>query len=307
MVLMGKRLRASHGSILRLVQATTLCGAIAFAPAKANAADAGADRAGAGRFVVLYGETDDAGLLRQARWVVLDADHHPSLQGLEPGRTMSFGYLSLGEVDSKRTHYQDAQAARLLLDQNPNWPGSFYVDLRRPAWRTMVLDRLAPAVLKQGFQGLFLDTLDDAAFLERRDPRRYAGMTKAAEDLVRALHARYPAVPLLLNRAYELHDGLAADLYAVLGESVITDYDFARRRYRKQSVADATWQLDKLRALRARHPGLLTFTLDYWNPADTAGVRQLYAAQRAEGNIPYVSTIDLQTIVPEPAADGGAR
>lgn len=41
-------------------------------------------------------------------------------------------------------------------------------------------------------------------------------------------------------------------------------------------------------------------TLDYWNPADTAGLRRIYRAQRANGFLPYVATVELDRLVPEP-------
>ena len=252
------------------------------------------------RFVVYYGDTAQPGSFDGYDVIVLNGEHHPGLATLPVG-SLTFGYLSMGEAARDRSYFPAAQQAGVLLRGNPNWPGSFYVDLRKPAWQRLVLDQLAPAVLAQGFRGLFLDTLDDAAFLEKADPKRYAGMTSAAADLVHALHARFPNVPIILNRAYDLHDAVAPDLWGVLGESVLTDYAFASKRYVRQSAADAHWQLEQLHSLRAKYPGLRVFTLDYWSPADQGAIRRLYAQEREAGNTPYVATVDLQHIVPEPS------
>jgi hypothetical protein len=42
------------------------------------------------------------------------------------------------------------------------------------------------------------------------------------------------------------------------------------------------------------------FTLDHWNPADTAGVARIYAAHRKNGFVPYVAGANLSAIMAEP-------
>src|SRR3546814_1977742 len=69
--------------------------------------------------------------------------------------------MSLGEMESWRPDFAAVKASGVLLDENPHWPGSYFVDIRNPAWQKRILDTLAPAVWTQGFHGFFLDTLDD--------------------------------------------------------------------------------------------------------------------------------------------------
>lgn len=261
---------------------------------------AGGPAAAADRFVVYYSGEAPAAALAAYRWAVLDAEHHPDLRAVAAAGTVTFGYLAAAEAERGRPWHAEAEAAGVLLEENPSWPGSRYADVRRPEWRALVLDRMLPALLARGFAGLFLDTLDDAGFLEQRDPVRFAGMVAAAAELVREIRRRHPGLPIMLNRAYELHALVAADIDAVLAESVRGGYDFAARRYRPQSDSDVRWQIDRLAALRAANPKVRVFTLDYWDPGDAAGVRRLYAAQRRAGFVPYVATIDLHRIVPEP-------
>lgn len=252
------------------------------------------------RFVICYAAEIPAGALASCRWAVLDGDHHPNLAALHAAGTTTHGYVSVGEIERTRPHFAQAAAAGLLLDANPNWPDSRYVDLRRPEWETLLLDRILPAMLDQGFDGVFLDTLDDAAFLEARDPVHCAGMTQAAAGLVRAMHRRFPGARLMLNRAYEIQPLVCDALDSVLAESIYGGYDFARKRCRTQTPADVRWQLDRLAELRRRVPDLRIFTVDYWDLHDPAGQRRIYAQQRRNGFIPYVATIDLQHVVPEP-------
>ena len=83
-------------------------------------------------------------------------------------------------------------------------------------------------------------------------------------------------------------------------QAVPGGYDFARKRCRAQAPADVRWQLDRLAELRRRAPQVRIFTIDYWDPRDPAGQRRIYAQQRRNGFIPYVATVDLQHVVPEP-------
>ncbi len=283
-----------HGRRGMLSRATGLVLGAAFGrPATSRAANSE-------RFVICYAAEIPAAALASCRWAVLDGDHHPDLAPLHAAGATTYGYVSVGEIERTRRHFAEAAAAGLLLDANPNWPDSRYVDLRRPEWQALLLDRILPSVLDQGFDGVFLDTLDDAGFLETRDPMHCAGMTQAAAHLVQAMHQRFPEAKLVLNRGYEIQPLVCNALDSVLAESIYGGYDFARKRCRTQIPADVRWQLDRLADLRRRAPDVRIFTVDYWDPHDFAGQRRIYAQQRRNGFIPYVATVDLQHVVPEP-------
>lgn len=253
------------------------------------------------RFVVYYSNNAQPAEFAPFQWAVLDSDFHPPLAAIQALGAQTFGYLSAGEAERNRAHFGSIPAG-VLLDENPNWPGSFYADVRRPEWRALMLDRLLPELLARGFQGVFLDTLDNPPFLEARDPRRFAGMTAAAAELVLAMRARYPRLPIMLNRAYELHAAAGQAVDIVLAESLLGGFDFAQRRYKPVDAEGVQWGMARLAELQRLHPRVRIFTLDYWDPADTAGIRRIYATQRRHGFVPYVATIDLHRIIPEPRA-----
>lgn len=125
-------------------------------------------------------------------------------------------------------------------------------------------------------------------------------MTSAAADLVTSIRRRYPQIRIMLNRAYELLPLVERDIDYVLGESVFTDYDFATKRYGIVPRELYLQQVRLLKAAQARRPALQVFTLDYWNPTDEPGIARIYAEQRQNGFSPYVSTIELDRIVPGP-------
>lgn len=252
------------------------------------------------RFVIYYGQSASIDELAPYRRAVLDADHHPPIAPLKARGIELFGYVSIGEADETRTYHAEVAAANVLLGSNANWPGAHYADLRKPAWRAFLLDRIIPAVLAQGFQGLFLDTLDDAAFLENADPVGNRGMIEAGAATIRAIRARYPSVPLMLNRAYEVAALVPNELESILAESMASSYDFKTRRYHLRTGADLNWGMARIAELRALNPRMGFYSLDYWDPADRRSILRLYDQERRAGFIPYVATIDLQKIVAEP-------
>ena len=218
--------------------------------------------------------------------LVLDADHHPPLGPLSAQRKLLLGYISLGEVERYRSHFADVKAEGILVQENGDWPGSFYVDLRDPRWTERVMSELVPEILRRGFDGVFLDTLDNAAELERIDPAAYAGMTAAAARLVRTIRFHFPKITIMLNRAYEILPMVEQDVDMVLGESVFTDYNFETKDYGRVPAEDYREQVELLQAAMARQPKLRVMTLDYWDLQDLDGIRRIYREQRPTASSP---------------------
>lgn len=252
------------------------------------------------RWVVCYGDCPEPGALLAYDVVVLDADRHPPLRSLvERGRTV-LAYLSVTQIGRSRLYFQELERAGAILGRHPTWTDAHYLDFRRREWTTQVLDNIVPRALDSGFSGLFLDTLDDAEYLERSDPERYSGMRDAAVQLVQTIRRRFPGIVLMANRGYALMPRLASSLDILLGESVVGTFNPATRTYARQTPADVEWQVNALREARRLNPRLKLFSLDYWDPADSEGVLTLYHEQRARGFVPYISTPLLDTVVEEP-------
>ena len=252
------------------------------------------------RWAVCYSASAEPAALARYDLVVLDAVRHPSLAPLLAQKRTVLAYLSLTEMVKGHDAFPELERAGVVLDPHPGWNGTYYLDFRRPEWTRLVLDRLVPRALKAGFTGMFLDTLDDAAFLEAQDPVRYRGMHEAAVRLVRAIREQHPQIVLMVNRGYTLMPELAAAVDIVLGESVVSTFRSDMKAYARVSDGDVAWQLNALREARATNPALRVLTLDYWDPADAEGIRRIYKKQRANGFSPYVSTPTLDTLVEEP-------
>lgn len=252
------------------------------------------------RWVVCYSDEVRVDALTAYDLIVLDNRYHPPLAPLLAARKDLYGYLSLGEVEESYPYFAAVQIDGLLRGENPNWKGSHFVDWRDPRWERRVISELIPEVLRKGFGGLMLDTVDDAEYLESLDPVRNRGMKDAAVRMIREIRRAFPTVRIILNRGFFLLDAVAPGIQYVLAESVASRYDFATRTYRRASKAEYAAVVELLKAARERHPSLGVLTLDYWWPSDTAKVRSIYELERRNGFVPYVSTVGLDTVVAEP-------
>lgn len=263
------------------------------------AAETGASDAG-WRWGVDYGPSTDPMLARACRLLVLEPHHPRPIAPLRGPGAMLLAYLSLGEVERSRPYVAALDTAGALGAANPDWPDARTLDLRHPVARRLVIERLVPDVLALGYDGIFIDTIDSVEAMERRDPVANRGMIAAAAALIAELRARFPRMRIMLNRGYALMPDVAPQIDILLGEAMASRWNFVTKRYELLSDADWQWQAERLRAAQVRNPALILTTLDYWDPAQTAQVARLYARERAAGFRPYVATLALDRLFPEP-------
>ena len=249
-----------------------------------------------GNFVVYYGSEAEAAAFARFDLVVLDSGYSEIVEALKKGKKTVLAYLSLGEVNNTRDYFAEIKGKGLLLEKNPNWPDAFMVDIRKAEWRDYVLGVLIPLIIADGFDGIFIDTLDSSINQERVNARKFGGMTKAASDLVKQIRARYPRLKIMLNRAYEIGPEVACSIDYLLGESICGSYDFAEKKYIMNNEKAYEDEVKILKNIRKANPRLLIMTLDYCEPKDRARREAIRKKQKKNGFIPYVTTIGLDTI-----------
>jgi len=251
-------------------------------------------------WAVYYSNKAPLSTLMQYQLLIFDNETHPPITPLIENNKIVLGYLSLGEVGQHRTYYHQLKRDGLLLQENENWPGSYAIDIRDKRWTSMVIETLLPSILQQGFHGIFIDTLDIPPHQESLAPKRFRGMKKAAIQLIETIRYHYPSIKIMLNRGYEILPQVAPIIDYALGESVYTTYNFTTESYEPVNSSLYTQQVNILNSAKKVAPHLVVMTLDYWQPNDVQGIANIYAQQRANGFVPYVGTIKLDIIVPEP-------
>ena len=252
------------------------------------------------RWVTYYSNKAPLEAFKPYQLCVFDSTEHPPLMALKQANKTLLGYISLGEVEQYRSHFKEVKKEGILLDENPNWKGSFFVDLRNALWVKRVVEELVPAILQKGFDGIFMDTLDNAETLEERDPIKYEGMKQAAIDLVKAIRQNYPQIKIMMNRGFQLLPQLTSVIDMEMGEVIYTQYDFQKKKYLLQPLEEHKYYVKTLKEAQKANPSLKVFTLDYWDKTKTQEISNIYKKQREDGFIPYVATIKLNEIIPEP-------
>lgn len=244
-------------------------------------------------WAAFYGSQATPEALRGPDLLVLEPDHPWTPASFRrPGQRI-LAYLSLGEVHTTRAYYPALEKARALAGPNPDWPGAMRLDPRSEAWRQLVLGAIAPALLKKGYDGFFLDTLDVGAYLERE--RQYPGATVAMARLVSDLHAKFPQALIVANGGLDLLPHAASALSGVAVESVFTDYDFAAKQYRVRAPEKARERAAWLSQTVAPY-GLPLLVLEYVAPEATGSRKGVAGEVKAAGFVPFVSDIGLERL-----------
>lgn len=272
-------------------------GALFLAP---NLGRARALSSGSLRWGIDYSPNTQQTIARTFDLLVLEPDHRRAIEPLRGPGAQLFGYISLGEVHRTRSYFSDLDRTGNFLKANPNWPDARYIDLRSDAWRRILLERLIPEILELRYNGIFIDTLDNAEAMETDDPIGNHGMVEAAASLICDIRTHFPEIKIILNRGYAVLPAVATQIDFALGEAMATKWDFVLKRYVRQTEADWEWQATRLRAAKALNAGLTLLTLDYWDVSDRAGTARLYDEERRAGFEPYVTTLQLDRLFAEP-------
>jgi cysteinyl-tRNA synthetase, unknown class len=125
-------------------------------------------------------------------WIVIDtsysggqggkwtAEDLGAIRSGKEGRKV-LAYLSIGEAEDYRWYWRrkwdadgdgqpDKNAPHFLCDENPDWRGNYRVRYWNAVWQRIILSWLGE-IISQGFDGVYLDTVDSFEFFEY-DPKR---------------------------------------------------------------------------------------------------------------------------------------
>lgn len=254
------------------------------------------------KFVVYYDKKVPVDSFKEYDLVVFDATRHPDFAALQP-KTTVLGYVSIGEVHNFDELLPELRAENAILAKNNVWD-SYIVDVRNKTWRNYILKEKIPALVKAGFDGVMIDTVDSAIAFETPDAPQYAGMYYSAATLIHDIRRNYPDLKIMINRGFALLDALDGDVDYVLAESVYAKIDPKTSR---PSVWDESEQKPVVALLHRamkNNPQLKVYTLDYWDISDVQGINSIYQTQRSRGFIPYVATPDLRSYHAEPMQAG---
>ncbi len=249
------------------------------------------------RWAVYYGELLPARTFRGLDLVIFDRERHPDIRPLK-GRTLTFAYISIGEVWDGEHEAAEKKGSKLLISKNKVWK-SHVVDITDPAWTDIVLAKVEDAKSK-GFDGVMLDTIDSPLYLaaESRDNKRLKAVEDAAVALIHQIRKHYPQTKIILNRGFSILPRVAGEIDYVLAESIFAKTDVSTGQFGLFPPMTYAGVAEQLQGVAAENPRLQILTLDYWNTQDVKGLERIYTTQRARGFSPYVTLPDLQSFTP---------
>ena len=227
--------------------------------------------------------------------LVLDGEGATAAQiaSLHRAGKLVLAYLDVGTIEQGRSWYPLLKPYR--LDWWPDW-GEWYAAVAKPGFRRAIATRIAPRLLRKGFDGLFLDNTD----MIESHPRQTAGMRTLARQLSRLVRRRHR---LLFTQNGEGSIGPTLRYYDGWNrEDVTSTYDFGLRRYAIQSRADIGAAQRALRWV-VRHR-LLALATDYTAAGDASAAARSRSDACAAGALPFVSDIDLTRVAAVPARCG---
>ncbi|MFQ5751432.1 MAG: endo alpha-1,4 polygalactosaminidase [bacterium] len=248
-------------------------------------------------WVCVYNENASISALKKFDLAVLDADAHPDLTALKNSPTILIGYVSLGEVGSYRWYWPFIANKPWILDKNPNWDGRM-IDVRAAEWHDWVIEKIIPRILAKGFDGIFLDTIDNAAYLEKYHPeKKYPGAQASMIHLIKAIRNKFPKKYILVNRGSAILNEIGAFIDGVVAESIFSAIDLnAKQKLRSRTADEYEPEVQKLLAARKKF-NLMVFTLDYTETENNKFfIRDVIAKARQNDFIPYISTTKLDSV-----------
>ena len=223
--------------------------------------------------------------------VVVDGEEVSPAQvrALRARGVLVLGYLSIGTIERWRSWYPRARPYR--LERWQDW-GEWYADTSRAGFRRLIARVVAPALLRKGLDGLFLDNVDMIETHRRQAP----GMRALVGALSRLAHGRDDL--LFAQNGDRVIAPFLPHLDGWNREDVSWTWSFRRRRYVRVAARDRRAAQATLR--RVARAGLLVTATDYVRRGDDAATREAVANACAAGALPFVSDIRLRRLPPEP-------
>jgi hypothetical protein len=255
------------------VQLVVLVVALAGSTAGAGELSAARQRVREAKNYYCYYGVDRAGELEKFDVVIL---HTPAatpelVKRLKSKDVVTIGYITCGEdlppprkgdgsgPGGMASWYFDKDNDR-KPDMHPIWKSPF-ANAADPKWREDRIKEARRLMEEVGFDGIFLDTVDDVTIY----PETFDGMVELIRDFRMAL----PNAPIIMNQSWELLLKTAPEIDGLMLEGFSTSYDFDAKSYRRNPPSWDDSGLANVKKYivptRAKHP-FQVVVLDYARP-----------------------------------------
>jgi len=246
-------------------------------------------------FIICYNPATPVKQFARFPLVVVDYEYPPAwVSSLSGQGKVVFGYLSIAKVHHQRPFFAKLKELEIGYMQDPQFSGTLQVNAADLKWQKLVVQEIVPEIKRRGFNGIFLDDLDD---LKNRK------LEQQGVSLIREIRRAHPELKLMANRGLEYLADFAPHVDYVLLESCFS----LKGQIRKP--ADPAWAMGLFKAGKRINPALQGVAIDYIPKSKSSPVRdqslsqmqlQLVARIRQlhseNGLLSCVSTEDLQSV-----------
>ncbi len=154
-------------------------------------------------------------------------------------------YISLGEVDKGSWYYP--KLVDHTIGENKIWDSNI-LDLENPKTTEVLFELIEMYMTERGYDGLFLDNIDNFS-IYGPTPHQKPALTA----FLKRVKTAFPDIFMMQNAGVEIIAD-TREYVDVLGvESVATDFDFTRRKYRLRDEKTYTNRVNELSGIEAEH------------------------------------------------------
>lgn len=155
-------------------------------------------------------------------------------------------YISLGEVNPSRKYFEEFKKIG-FKGKNGNF-GSYYNNLSDSRIKEKFLHEIVPELLSNGYDGLFLDTIDAVApYTDRRE------MESDMVDLIKSIKISNPDKLLIQNAGLFLLDETSEFIDAIAIEDIASGYNFDTNKYQIKSKEEFEERLNLVDTMYNRY------------------------------------------------------
>lgn len=230
------------------------------------------------------------------------------LATLHEAESKVYAYLSIGELDlPAMSESQKIQKMGLLSiphSINPIWQ-TRVMDQTNYLWQAHLVSQVEN-IVKRGFDGVFLDTVDSYQLLEKETYNLSLQEVAIVDNIEKISKNQYKAkkLKIIINRGFELLSKILQrniKLEAVVAESLFQKYNLQKQHYFPAKNEDTLWLNNQLQKIVKKK--IEVIVIDYASPWDRSKQRNLAKKILETGYTPYVSdgllnTLGISTIEP---------
>lgn len=220
-------------------------------------------------------------------YVILESAHFSTadIAKIKENNDVVLAYISLGEVNEAAAHYPDIKEH--TFGENKLW-NSYFIDIQNKQTSSILLDIFEMNINDKGFDGMFLDNIDNYTIYGPTPSRK-----EALIEFLATAKGKFPDAHLMQNAGLLILNETCPYINSVAIESVATAYDFEKSEYKLRAEEEFLPIMEQLENANT-HYNLPIILIEY---ADTTALfNEIMARISFTGWPIFIGGIELQNI-----------